>query len=632
MTKKTSFISMLLCAIFSTSIAQTYFTDDFSDGNISDWTQYDADGDGHKWFAIDLSSYIFASATIASFSWHLGAFTPDNYIVSPAIDLTNASGSIVLKYAYGSFADAPKHSEKYSVYVTTANDLTTLQGATAIHTETLANPETRETNSLDVSTFAGQTIYVTFRHHDCTNKAAMVIDDVVVRAPLNNDAFLKSVSLNRYSLPSTDNTLSMEVTNNGTDAISSLEVNWNDGTTDNISTINVNIAAGATASVDHPTPVNYANIVELNLTATITAVNGTADGDTSNNTQNDILFNTVTQTSTKALLIEETTGTWCGYCPKGAVGLDHISTTYPNTTVPIAVHGGNGDPMEVPEYKNGISNFTSGYPDGVIDRATTSDPSASSLEDAYNSLLFPINPVDLDVTSTLSGSDLTITADATFYTNISSANYKLAGIIIENGVTGTNSGYDQVNAYSGGSTAMGGYENLPNPVPAAQMVYDHVGRALLGGFDGVDNSIPVSISAGDNFQTTFNYTIPATSNQDDMYIAIILINSDTGVVINAFQKSINESLSTSDLELASAVSIYPNPATDKFNIAFDASNANYAITITDMLGRTVLAQQHNNLSGNNTIEISTNQFSAGQYIVTIATSNTSYSKRLIINN
>ncbi|NQX84895.1 MAG: T9SS type A sorting domain-containing protein, partial [Flavobacteriaceae bacterium] len=118
---------------------------------------------------------------------------------------------------------------------------------------------------------------------------------------------------------------------------------------------------------------------------------------------------------------------------------------------------------------------------------------------------------------------------------------------------------------------------------------------------------------------------------DDMYIAIILIDSDTGSVINAFQKSINDSLSTSDLELASAVSIYPNPATDKFNIAFDASNANYAITVTDMLGRTVLAQQHKNLSGNNTIEISTNQFSAGQYIVTIATGNASYSKRLVIS-
>ncbi|NQX85294.1 MAG: hypothetical protein HRT67_05240, partial [Flavobacteriaceae bacterium] len=357
MTKKITLLTMLLCTIISTSIAQTYFSDDFSDGDISDWTKYDADGDGVEWVSDDVSAENseFAASSLLSFSWFNGVvYTPDNYVVSPAIDLTNASGLIELNYAYGNLIDAPYHEETYSVYVTTANDLATLQAATPIHNETLTNPNTRETNTLDISSFAGQTVYVTFRHHDCTDELVLVIDDVVVRSPLDNDAFLKSVSLNRYSLPSTDNTLSMEIENNGANAISTVEVNWNDGTTDNISTINVNIDAGATASVDHPTPVNYANIVELNLTATITTVNGTADGDTSNNTQNDILFNTVTQTSTKALLIEEATGTWCGWCPRGAVGLDYITTTYPNTTVPIAVHGGNGDPMEVSEYIGGI--------------------------------------------------------------------------------------------------------------------------------------------------------------------------------------------------------------------------------------------------------------------------------------
>ena len=42
------------------------------------------------------------------------------------------------------------------------------------------------------------------------------------------------------------------------------------------------------------------------------------------------------------------------------------------------------------------------------------------------------------------------------------------------------SGYNQVNAYAGNALGpMGGFESLPNPVPAAQMVYDHVARVLL---------------------------------------------------------------------------------------------------------------------------------------------------------
>ncbi|NQX86350.1 MAG: hypothetical protein HRT67_10685, partial [Flavobacteriaceae bacterium] len=441
MTKKTTFIAMLLSAIFGTSIAQTYFSDDFSDGDINDWTIYDADGDGHEWTFADWSQFNpeFASTMSSQSFASSGPLTPDNYAVSPAIDLTNATGIIVLDYAYGTFQGAPYHEETYSVYVTAANDLATLQGATAIHNETLANPDSKETKTLDLSAYAGQTIYVTFRHHDTYDMNKMLIDDVVVHTPPEStDAKLLSVDLSRYSLTDTDNTLSMEIINTGTSTISTIEANWNDGTDDHISTINVNIPLGTTASVEHSIPVNYANVVELNLTVTITAVNGAADDDTTNNIQNDILFNTVTQNSSKALLIEGVTGTWCGWCPRGAVGLEHISTTYPNTTVPIAVH--NGDPMEVNEYQDSIINYIQGIPDAIIDRTTNSDPAPSTLENAYNAQITPISPVDLDVTSTLSGSDLTITADATFYTNISSANYKLAGIIIENGVTGTDSG------------------------------------------------------------------------------------------------------------------------------------------------------------------------------------------------
>lgn len=32
---------------------------------------------------------------------------------------------------------------------------------------------------------------------------------------------------------------------------------------------------------------------------------------------------------------------------------------------------------------------------------------------------------------------------------------------------------------------MGGFELLPNPVPAAKMTYNHVARAILGGWAGI---------------------------------------------------------------------------------------------------------------------------------------------------
>ena len=625
---------MLVCTIISTSIAQTYFSDDFSDGDISDWTQYDADGDNNQWSFVNFSSVISEfDSSIVSYSWYDNTiYTADNYIVSPAIDLTNVTGGITLSYAYGSASPPPFHEETYSVYVTTGNDLATLQGATAIHTETLATSKTRETNILDLSAYAGQTIYVTFRHN-CTDRYTIIIDDVVVKTPLSTDALLESVSLNKYSMPSTDNTLSLEISNNGSNDISAIEVNWNDGTDDHISTINVNIPIGATASVDHPIAVNYSTIGQQNITVTITTVNGTNDDNPGNNVQNTI-FNTLSQSGTKKVLAEEQTGTWCGYCPVGDVGFDYMTSTYPDTFIGIAVHGG-ADPMTVFDYSFSLSDLIGdAYPAASIDRTTAPfTPSQTDLENNYNTHINKITPADLELSSTISGSDLAITAEATFYSNFSTANFRLGLIIIENGVTGTDSSYDQINYFANNAHGpMGGYENLPNPVPASQMVYDHVAREIIGGFEGEDNSVPTTITDTQTVQYNFNYTIPSTSSQDNLYMILVLIDNTDGTIVNATQKSINDSLSTSDLELASAISIYPNPTTDKFNIAFDATNANYAITVTDMLGRTVLTQQYNNLSGNNTIEISTEKFSAGQYIVTIATSNASYSKRLIINN
>jgi hypothetical protein len=309
-----------------------------------------------------------------------------------------------------------------------------------------------------------------------------------------------------------------------------------------------------------------------------------------------------------------------------------MTTTYPNTVVGIAVH--NDDPMEVVDYDAGlVATIGGGWPNSGLDRKLNGvDPGQSTLQNGYNTQITETVPLDLTANATIAGNNLTITAEANFYTSFSAANFRLGVIITEDAVTGTSSGYNQVNYYAGGGNgAMGGYESLPDPVPAAQMTYNHVGRALLGGFDGQANSVPATITNGQVVQQNFNYTIPASSNQDNMYIVVVLIDGVDGSIVNAMQRSVNDALSTNNFELASAVKIYPNPANDRFNISFEASNANYNITVTDMLGRTVLTENHKDLSGNQNIEISTDQFSTGQYIVTIATGNASYSKRLVVN-
>ncbi len=317
--KKITYSLFLLCLVFGLN-AQTYFSDDFSDGDISDWTIYDADGDSYNWGPGDWSfngNLPEFSASVASRSWisGVGGLTPDNYLVSPAIDLTNASAGIQLEYLYGTPQSAPFHDETYSVYVTTSNTLSALQAASPLHTETLALPSSSSSNVINLDAFIGQTVYVSFRHYNTFDENVLVIDDVVVNIPLSLDAELENVTLNRYSLVSNNNQLSFEVNNNGSTTITSLEVNWNDGTTDHIQTIPVSIAPGQTVTVDHPTFVNYSTVEEKDITVTILNVNGTPDGDANNNSL-DTKFNTMSQAGTTRVVIEQQTGTWCGWCPR----------------------------------------------------------------------------------------------------------------------------------------------------------------------------------------------------------------------------------------------------------------------------------------------------------------------------
>lgn len=169
--------------------AQTYFSDNFDDQNVSDWTRIDADGDTRNWADIfvvpDADGNPTTPVSLISRSWQVNPLTPDNWIISPAINLTSVTGQIVLNWKV-KCAAASFDNENYSVYVATASDIASLTASPVKFTEVYDDPAnlgTQYSRSLNMSTFAGQTVYVAFRHHNVTDMDFISIDDVVVKAP-----------------------------------------------------------------------------------------------------------------------------------------------------------------------------------------------------------------------------------------------------------------------------------------------------------------------------------------------------------------------------------------------------------------------------------------------------------------
>lgn len=187
--RKNLLLASLLFAggLFTMNAQTTVWSDDFNDSDISDWTLIDADGDTFNWSAVQITDEDGNPAAVAptpvlrSASWSQVDLAPNNWAISPAMDLSGASGSVTLKWQAMAI-DADWDDENYTVYVGTEATIAHLQASGTTFGENLSGVNTLTDRSLDVSSFIGQTIYVAFRHHNSGGQFTMEIDNVEVEA------------------------------------------------------------------------------------------------------------------------------------------------------------------------------------------------------------------------------------------------------------------------------------------------------------------------------------------------------------------------------------------------------------------------------------------------------------------
>lgn len=229
------------------------------------------------------------------------------------------------------------------------------------------------------------------------------------------------------------------------------------------------------------------------------------------------------------IVVEENTGTWCQWCPRGTVYGEKLVHDYSNAIL-IAVHSGS-DPMKYTDYVSKLN--LPGAPSGNINRSILdSDP--ISWETDAQALLGGTTFASVVVSPTFNTSTREITVDvSTTFNQAMSGDYRLAAVVVEDAVTGPSPQYDQSNAYAGSSTSMGGYEDLPSSVPAYRMAYNHVARQLLSPYEGEPNTVPSSVAANSTHSHTFSYTLPAEYDEEYIRVVGMLIDQSSGAIVNA---------------------------------------------------------------------------------------------------
>ncbi|MEQ1744305.1 MAG: Omp28-related outer membrane protein [Saprospiraceae bacterium] len=500
---------------------------------------------------------------------------------------------------------------------------------------------------VDISAYAGKpAVRFAFRYDDAgdwmwgamLDNMRIVVPDNIVRASLGGvtagkyiDAVPAISTVYDKVLPGGEVAVRGTVTNPGFPAITSFDVAvTRGGNTQTVSYTGMNLQLGQSTNFFVPYPtVAGANTFDFNVE--IKNVNGVGDNDPADNVGTaSYSINVVQPQPNRKVVVEEGTGTWCTWCPRGAVMMDYIAENYPNLAIPIAVHNAQAsypDPMQNSTYNAGMVGLIAGFPGGRVEREADIDPLLGNpnFEKALiEHLTQPAQAivsqnVDLDVAAR----KVDVTTSIQFV-GAMSGDLRIAVVYIEDDVKGSTQYYNQINAYSGGAQGpMGGFEAMPSPVLAAQMVYNHVGREIVGGFTGAAGSVPATNAAGSVMSYKSTYTVPPTYDINKMHAVSMLINATTNRIINAEITPIpfvSTSAPTLDVE-AVQVSIFPNPVQDEAMLTIKVEEtADVQLRVVDALGRVMSERNFANISGKQLLPFRADNLPNGMYTL-VATAN-----------
>ena len=244
-------------------------------------------------------------------------------------------------------------------------------------------------------------------------------------------------------------------------------------------------------------------------------------------------------------IIEEYTGTWCGYCVRGYVGMELLHETFGDQFIGVAIH--TGDVMAILSSAN-FPNSIDGVPSAFLDRTDEIDPlfgfgntSGGVVSDIQQYATLQ-TIADVFVTASWTSEDKTdIAVNVTSYFTVddNSGNYAIEVMLLADDLYGTGSDWDQENYYSGwrayrNDPYLGEWVRKPETVSGL-----HYNDVLIGASGVIAGSLPNNIVAYTEYEHNYTFTLsqlPKPSlvqNKDNLHVIAVVVNKNTRKAINA---------------------------------------------------------------------------------------------------
>ncbi len=541
--KKSYFISIVLSWVTCTLQAQdTLFVCDFEGGIPETFACYDRDGHepsrSMKRYGLENGVAWAAHAeegtenTVAySGSWYKEAAQSDDWLVTPAIHVADVRAIL----SWQACAIDAEHPDGYSVYITDKGnrpeDFTDAPLLT-IPAEATAWQE----RFLPLEAYAGKDVYVAFVNNS-TNCNLLMVDNIAVTT---REHTFKFTNLTPEAITKAGSVkVKGTITSSGFLPVEGYKLELTHG--------------GQTYTIDRSTEsIEPDSLVTVTFDAGINVgLNSTEDYALTISSMEGTDVETIQGSITcfeRTVLIEEGTGTWCMWCPRGQYYLKELHKKRPGEFVDVAVHV--SDEMMVTDYAMGLyAPFfaTFGLPSCVMDRQGELMNGLGSLEEieamldkarergaigrfmnleahAYNDIPIGRGAVRL--------SQIELWGTCEFGKAVNKGDYRLSLIVVEDSVTG----YAQANAYSGSSGAMGGFDLLPDPIPAGEYYFANVGRAR---YDSLYDELWVVEAQAERHQPVSfygNFRYPQNiTDINKVKVVALIIDNQTGEIVNAME-------------------------------------------------------------------------------------------------
>lgn len=248
------------------------------------------------------------------------------------------------------------------------------------------------------------------------------------------------------------------------------------------------------------------------------------------------------------VVIEEGTGSWCGWCPLGILAFEHLQATYPDHFIGIAVH--NDDPLMVADYDEGLQ--CPAFPLGAINRELWGEPmknvgneyflDAAGTWRYYLEQALATSPTFEVRIGDVSLSEDAVQAEARLRFAFARKNprFRVAYVLTEDDVQADFLQINYLAQYrleafgkfgAGGEYGQQRVENL---------VYQDVARCIWPAFRGKAIDLPATVQAGSSYPLAETIDLQGVSigHRENLSLTVLIINDEDGTILAADRKKL----------------------------------------------------------------------------------------------